>query len=446
MVKSVLGAISLHNQKHRIRYADPGEFTQRAFFNGRLDLTQVEALGDTLHAVTEQQRRLAVRSSSGNVLTRQYELWRQQLLEARGELEALIDFSEDQHFDESPAALISSVTQQVYKLLENIRIFKKNAIKGEMLRKGISITLVGEPNAGKSSLLNKIVGREAAIVNQEAGTTRDIVEVGLDVKGWYCRISDTAGLRKHSNEQNKSSTDIPKIVGEVEREGMRRAKERVLESDLVIIILPVEAIDSLGLKDIDLRLNLDQQVLDLVNESYAKGKNILAIINKIDKICTNQAAVLTNLKNAVKTSLPFLSTDRIFTVSCENVQKPSQIENANPGNILLFIEGLVTCFEDMTSAISGKIEMDTQNAEIDKSVWEISLGASERHRLLLEECQRHLESFLETAQLKNLDEENIDIVVAAESLRAAAISIGKITGREGGPGDVEEVLGVVFEK
>ena len=446
MVKSVLGAISQFKKIHRIRYADPGEFTQRAFFNGRLDLTQVEALGDTLHAVTEQQRRLAVRSSGGNVLARQYELWRHQLLEARGELEALIDFSEDQHFDESPVVLIASVKKQVHKLLENIQIFKKNAVKGEMLRKGIGITLIGEPNAGKSSLLNKIVGREAAIVNQEAGTTRDIVEVGLDVRGWYCRISDTAGLRECSDEQVGSTTDITRTIGEVEREGMRRAKERVLDSDLIIVILPVEAINALSLKDTDLRLNLDQQVLDLVKESYAKGKSILAIINKIDKISTNQESVLSNIKNAVKSSLPFLPTDKIFTISCKSAFKKEQTENADSGNILLFLEGLVTCFENMTAAILGSNEMDTQNAEIDKSVWETSLGASERHRLLLEECQRHLAMFVEMTRSKNLNEESVNIVVAAESLRAAAISIGKITGREGGAGDVEEVLGVVFEK
>ena len=446
VVKSVLGAISQCKQVHPIRYADPGEFTQRAFFNGRLDLTQVEALGDTLHAVTEQQRRLAVRGTGGNVLTRQYELWRQHLLEARGELEALIDFSEDQHFDESPAVLAASVAKQVQKLVENIQIFKKNAVKGEMLRKGIGITLVGEPNAGKSSLLNRIVGREAAIVNQEAGTTRDIVEVSLDIKGWYCRMSDTAGLREYSNERDESTTDVTKLIGEVEREGMRRARERVLESDLVIVILPLEATNALTMKETNLRLNLDQQVLDLVKESYSEGKSVLAIINKIDKIGTNQAAILTNIKKLVKTSLPFLSMNKIFTISCKDVLKKAHSENADPGNIPLFLEGLVTCFEDMTAAISGSTEINAQNAEIDKSVWETSLGASERHRLLLEECQGHLEHFLDTTRLNNSQEESVDIVVAAESLRAAAVSIGKIIGREGGAGDVEEVLGVVFEK
>ncbi|KAI4139479.1 MAG: hypothetical protein LQ341_004200, partial [Variospora aurantia] len=116
-----------------IRYAEPGEFTRRAFQNNRLDLTQIEALGDTLAAQTEQQRRIAVRGNS-SVLSQKYESWRQQLLYARGELEALIDFSEDQHFDESPAKLVTSVTEQVLGLQRQIKAAIENASRGELLR------------------------------------------------------------------------------------------------------------------------------------------------------------------------------------------------------------------------------------------------------------------------------------------------------------------------
>lgn len=446
VVKSVLNAISRCRRSLDVRYAEPGEFTRRAFFNGRLDLTQVEALGDTLHAVTEQQRRLAVRATGGNDVSRLYELWRQWLLEARGELEALIDFSEDQHFDESPATLMASVSNQVQTLVDNVEIFKKNALRGELLRKGIGIALIGEPNAGKSSLLNTILGREAAIVNEEAGTTRDIIEAGLDIRGWYCRISDTAGFREDAVPGSRFSHNVANTISEVEREGMRRARRRVLESDLIIGVLPVEAIENLIMYKTDYRLRLDQQVLEIIKESHENGKGIILVINKIDRINEDRLATVSNLKKAVINSFPFLSADQIFTISCNNASKQEK-DKADPGNIHQFLNGLIGCFQRMTAAITGRSNREShQIAEMDRSVWESSLGASERHRLLLEDCKSHLEAFLALTRPDSLDEESIDIVVAAESLRSAATSLGKITGRDGGASDVEEVLGVVFEK
>jgi tRNA modification GTPase len=218
-VKAVLAAIGQCQSKHTIRYAEAGEFTRRAFQNDRLDLGQVEALSDALSAETEQQRRAAMRGNSGK-LGRTYEEWRQLLLAARGELEALIDFSEDQHFDESPAQLMGNVTRQIGPILSAIRRHQAGSRCGELLKRGIRISLLGPPNAGKSSLLNIIVDREASIVNEEAGTTRDIVEVSVDIGGYLCVFADTAGLRSMS-------------VGAVEQEGIRRAKAKAKDSDLV---------------------------------------------------------------------------------------------------------------------------------------------------------------------------------------------------------------------
>jgi tRNA modification GTPase len=219
-VKAVLSAIGQCRSKHTIRYAEAGEFTRRAFQNDRLDLGQVEALSDALSAETEQQRRAAMRGNSGK-LGRIYEEWRQLLLAARGELEALIDFSEDQHFDESPAELMRNVTSQIGPILEAIRRHQKGSRCGELLKRGIRISLLGPPNAGKSSLLNVIVDREASIVSEEAGTTRDIVEVSVDIGGYLCVFADTAGLRSSSS------------IGGVEQEGIRRAKAKAKDSDLV---------------------------------------------------------------------------------------------------------------------------------------------------------------------------------------------------------------------
>ena len=237
VVKAVLAAVPKtipKNARQIIRYAEPGEFARRAFYNNRLDLLQVEALSDTLAADTEQQRRLAVRGSS-NVLAERYEAWRQKLLNARGELEALIDFSEDQHFDESPAKLCASVAKQVQQLKLQLQANIENAARGELLRDGINIALIGAPNAGKSSLLNRIAGREAAIVSSEAGTTRDVVDVNVDIGGFYCRFGDLAGLRKQTQTSDRHQ------VGEIEREGIRRAKERALKADVIVVVLAVEA-------------------------------------------------------------------------------------------------------------------------------------------------------------------------------------------------------------
>ena len=224
VVRAVLSAIpqcathvesSAASAVHSIRYAEPGEFTRRAFANNRMDLPQIESLGETLSASTERQRQISVRGTTSSLAVR-YEQWRVLLLAARGELEALIDFSEDQHFDESPAQLCASVARQVQGLCTQIKAHVVNAVRGELLRNGISMALLGAPNAGKSSLLNCIVGREAAIVSQEAGTTRDIVEVSVDLGGWLVKIGDMAGLRR-------AGLVGPDIVGAVEQEGIKRA-------------------------------------------------------------------------------------------------------------------------------------------------------------------------------------------------------------------------------
>jgi tRNA modification GTPase len=231
IVRAVLGAIpecvkvpraDSSRARHSIRYAEPGEFTRRAFANNRMDLPQIESLGETLSATTEQQRKLSVRGTTSSLAVR-YERWRMLLLAARGELEALIDFSEDQHFDESPALLCASVAEQVKSLRVQMEAHVANAVRGELLRSGISVALLGAPNAGKSSLLNRIVGRDAAIVSQEAGTTRDVVEVGVDLGGWLVKIGDMAGLRR-------AGLVGPEVVGAVEQEGIKRAKQRALES------------------------------------------------------------------------------------------------------------------------------------------------------------------------------------------------------------------------
>jgi tRNA modification GTPase len=437
VVRAVLSAISQCSPAvGAIRYAEAGEFTRRAFMNDRLDLTQVEALGDTLSANTEQQRRLSVRGTTNNLYLR-YESWRQMLLAARGELEALIDFSEDQHFDESPSELASSVANQVQDLVLLIDTHRRNAMRGELLRNGIAISLLGAPNAGKSSLLNRIVGREAAIVSQEAGTTRDVVEVGIDLGGYLCRLGDTAGLRSAVLATVQAQKDhMQEKISMIEKEGMRRAKQRAIESDVVIAVL------SLELEANKVVLRPDPEVIDTAAELAKQKSNVLVVLNKID-LLSGHASELENYRRQVADALPHVRLENIFAISCKDAESSS---SPDAGHIPTFLSGLIRQFEDMTSAVAATDD------DTDPSIWQESLGATERHRLLLDECHFHLEQFLghveagtQNTEESGVEDMEVDIVLAAENLRDAATCLAKITGK-GEAGDVEEVLGVVFEK
>lgn len=432
IVKAVLAAISRCGTAESgvIRYAEPGEFTRRAFMNGRLGLTQVEALGDTLAADTEQQRRLSVRGTTGK-LSVQYETWRQRLLYARGELEALIDFSEDQHFDESPAELMLSVAEQVKVLQASLQVHVRNAVRGELLRHGINVSLLGAPNTGKSSLLNRIVGREAAIVSNEAGTTRDVVEIGLDLGGYFCRFGDTAGLRNAIEGHAESAEKISRI----EQEGMRRAKIRAEESDLVVVMFSFEKTS-----DGSVVLNLDDEVCEVADLLLTRKKNVVVAVNKTD-LTSGNPTVCEDVRQRICQRMPSLETSSVYFFSCLDTA-------GEHDGVQSFLQGLVQEFAMLTAALSPETGADAHDQ--DSSVWQESLGASERHRMLLDQCIQNLQAFLMEAQEDTTSGSfeasgEADIVLAAEHLRAAANCLAKITGK-GEAGDVEEVLGVVFEK
>ncbi|WKT40905.1 GTP-binding protein TrmE/Aminomethyltransferase GcvT, domain 1 [Fusarium oxysporum f. sp. vasinfectum] len=398
-VKAVLAAIPKCSATHRIRYAEPGEFTKRAFFNDRLDLAQIESLSDTLAAETEQQRRAAVRGNSG-VLGRQYETWREQLLLARGEIEALIDFSEDQHFDESQAELLQNVTAQVARMLHSIELHEQGSQRSELLRNGIRIALLGPPNVGKSSLMNLIVGREASIVSGEAGTTRDIVEASLDIRGYLCSFADTAGFRsKGSQVINGADSGA---IGDVEEE----------------VLASVEDGQNGPF------VQYDQETLDLA----AGAEDCVVVVNKQDAVGKEEFEKLVqDFRKIVRVRAPKLAAAEFVSVSCKEAQAGTW-ESKDPGGIQAVITKLVASFEKMTS-----MPVDLQDL----------LGVTERQRQLLIKCRRHLEDFMmEAAPEEGLD---ADAVLAAEYLRYAANCLARITGRDEF-GDVEDVLGVIFEK
>ncbi len=200
-----------------LRSAEPGEFTRRAFEAGRLDLTEAEGIGDLVAAETEAQRRQALAQMEGG-LHRLYDGWRERLMSLRANVEAAIDFS-DQELGGDPMA---AAAPGLAALENEIAAHLDDARRGERLREGFCIAIVGAPNAGKSSLLNRLAGRDAAIVSTRAGTTRDVVEVRLDLGGWPITLADTAGLRESGDE--------------IESEGVRRALERAASADLSLVV------------------------------------------------------------------------------------------------------------------------------------------------------------------------------------------------------------------
>jgi tRNA modification GTPase len=199
-----------------LRAAEPGEFTRRAFENGKLDLTEAEGLDDLIHADTDRQRRQALRQLKGLLGDRARD-WRAQVIEASALIEAGIDFSDE---GDVPAELIAPALAKVRSLLVEIEEILAAQGQSERLREGLVVAIAGPPNVGKSTLMNQLARREVAIVSPYAGTTRDVIEVQLDLDGYPVTVIDTAGIRE---------TEDP-----VEQEGVRRARMRVEEADLVL--------------------------------------------------------------------------------------------------------------------------------------------------------------------------------------------------------------------
>lgn len=202
------------------RLAEPGEFSRRAFENGKMDLTQAEGLADLIDAETEAQATQASRQMQGE-LGRAYATLRTRILIALAMLEAYIDFPDE----EIPESVLTRMTEEIQGLQAEIASLLADGHRGERLREGIEIVILGPPNAGKSSLMNAIAKRDVAIVSPIAGTTRDIIELHLDLKGYPVTLLDTAGLHEAGNE--------------IEEEGIRRAHARAANAELKLLVFDI---------------------------------------------------------------------------------------------------------------------------------------------------------------------------------------------------------------
>ncbi len=199
------------------RVAEPGEFTRRAFEHGRLDLTEAEGIGDLVNAETHAQHQQALRQMRG-ALGAIYTAWREELIGSLAHLEADIDFPDE----DLPDGVAKAIAPRIASLRSDIERHLSDGHRGEKIREGLDVVILGSPNIGKSSLLNKLARKEAAIVSDQAGTTRDIVEVHMDLAGYPVTIADTAGIREATDQ--------------VEQEGVRRARARAEAADIRIFM------------------------------------------------------------------------------------------------------------------------------------------------------------------------------------------------------------------
>ena len=246
IVKAVLGVLA---RQPGCRLAEPGEFARRSFAAGKLDLAEVEGLADLIDAETEAQRRQALSQLQGS-LSGLYEGWRAELIRASALVEAVIDFSDEADVASEAFELARGI---VGRLQVAIAAHLDDGNRGEILREGFRVVLGGPPNVGKSSLLNALARREAAIVSEEAGTTRDVIEVRLDFNGYPIIVSDTAGIREPQ--------------GAIEREGIRRTLAHARDADLVVWLRDASARDAVPPPP----------------ELAARGDRfLLAVANKID--------------------------------------------------------------------------------------------------------------------------------------------------------------------
>lgn len=354
-----------------LRPAEPGEFTRRGFENGKLDLTEVEGLGDLIAAETEAQRRQAFRQMKG-LLGGRAEGWRKQLIEAQAMIEAPIDFSDEGDVPDDLSAPALAIARE---LAEEISAVLAAGRRGERLREGLVVAIAGPPNVGKSTLLNRIAGREVAIVSPHAGTTRDALEVHLDLKGYPVTLIDTAGVR---------DSDDP-----VEQEGIRRARAKAEEADLVLWLREAGAAES---------------------PTPVKTANILIINNKIDTADPRSEAAINNEAefNNEFSSSPAVGAD----VSRETPLRVS----ARTG-----------------LGVDTLLERIAEFAERHLGGAEPALVTRERHRHAL---QTTVEALNRAMELPGRGAEDL----VAEELRAASTALGRLTGRV----DVEDILDVLF--
>jgi tRNA modification GTPase len=326
------------------RPAEPGEFTQRAFLNGKMDLVEIEGLADLLEARTAAQRRQAFRQMSGQASS-VFESWRHQLLEIRASIEAVVDFAEEPGVAEAAAPQID---RSIRALLGAMHAAMDRSAGSELIRDGFRVVLAGHPNTGKSSLLNALAGREAAIVSDMPGTTRDAIEVTLELDGIPVIVTDTAGLRS-------------KAADSVELEGIRRTRQHMSGADLILWIWSADVPGS-ELPDSSVQPDLAVQ-----NKSDLASKSGLLRNDRGDILASCRTRdglqdVLTALKNMLKNrygtveSALFVSSRQKLTAS-RSIRCLNDALGVEPDRLELKAENIRRATDEI-ARLTGKIDVE----------------------------------------------------------------------------------------
>jgi tRNA modification GTPase len=414
-----------------LRPAEAGEFTRRGFENGKLDLTAVEGLADLVAAETQGQRRQALRQLQG-VLGNRAEGWRQRLIQALALVEARIDFSDEA---DVPEDLLGPALVIARELSGEIAAALADGGRGERLREGLTVAIAGPPNAGKSTLLNRLAKREAAIVSPYAGTTRDVIEVHLDLGGWPVTLLDTAGIRDSEDP--------------VEMEGVRRARERAQGADLVLWLVDAADEDARnaapsgaaksssvipGREQSERARNPESQVVvpgfrvrasGAPRNDEAIGPPTWLIRNKIDRIQLRQGNEST-IRISTRDETKSISTKPLPNM----VNQPLNRKNESNGNNY---DSLFSISALTGEGFDALLQQLARQAETFLAGSESALITRERHRHTLEEAL----AALRRAQAPEVAAKE-DLL--AEELRLAARALGRLTGRV----DVEDILDVIF--
>ena len=270
VVSSLLGELS---KMDGLRPAEPGEFTRRALQNGRMDLSQVEGLADLIEAETEAQRRQALRVLSGD-LGKRAEVWRQKLIRAAALLEATIDFADE----DVPVDVGPEVRELVTEVTTSLSVEVKGVQSAERIRNGFEVAIIGAPNVGKSTLLNILAGRDAAITSEFAGTTRDVIEVRMDLGGLPVTLLDTAGLRETDDA--------------VETIGIDRARQRAAQADLRVFLVENGTEPDFPIEDGDIVLNAKADLLEDKRGAVSgqTGYGVAALMDQISATLRERVA------------------------------------------------------------------------------------------------------------------------------------------------------------
>ena len=277
------------------RLAEPGEFTKRAFQNGKINLIKAEGVADLISAETEIQRKQALKVMSGKSSDK-FNSWREQLLKILSHIEAKIDFPEE----DLPNNIITKIQKTSKSIIIDIKKTLNDQKVGERIREGFKIAILGPPNSGKSSLLNYLSKRDAAIVSEIAGTTRDVIETHLNLDGYPVILSDTAGIRNSKNE--------------IEKKGIKIALNRAEDADLRLVIVSAKKVDfsvvlrGLLTKNAILVVNKSDLVSGKLNREFKKHEHVLISIKKDSNLNKLILKIKTKLKNKFNTTEDILIT------------------------------------------------------------------------------------------------------------------------------------------